>query len=595
MHRSPIPAGRRRAPRTAVLLLLLGAGAAACSGGPQRDDDTVIYTDFTALSGIDFRSVGGRKSNFVLDLMGSGAVLFDYDGDGDLDFYGITGSALEGFGDDPPPTNALFENRGDGTFRRAAPGSGLEVAGWGMGAAAADYDDDGDLDLYLTRFGANVLFRNEGGGRFVDVTAEAGVGDGRWGAGACFLDYDADGDLDLYVVNYLEFDLPEGEVGSLAATLGLRFPALPHEYPGQDNVLYRNEGDGRFVDVTAESGAADPGGKGLGAISFDYDDDGDLDIYVCNDTTRNSLLENQGDGTFVDVALAAGVAYDGMGAPQGSMGVAAGDLNGDGVLDLVVTNFAHEGTTIYLNQGEGTFTDDSSHLGVIPQTLGNVGWGVDLFDYDHDGDVDLFLANGHLLGDVTMSVIRAITPEGYLPGTMTPKAFRGGYAQRNRLFENAGAGRLEDVTDAAGDAFDVKDVSRGAAFGDIDGDGDIDIVVVNKNSPARVLRNEGGARRPWLKVAPRGTGCNHFGVGARIEVRAGGRRQVRVVKAGSSYIGQDALEAHFGLGGEEAVEEIRVRWPCGRVQRVGGGPARRRVEVVEPAHERNERPGPKGS
>ena len=552
-----------------------------CGSTPLKKGE-VFFTDVTAAAGVDFSSVGGANLSFVLDLMGAGAVLLDFDGDEDLDIFCINGSAFEGFGADPPPTNALYENQGDWTFREVGKQAGIASSGWGMGAVAADYDNDGDVDIYLTRWGSNILYRNEGNGTFFDVTEEAGVGDRLWGAGACFLDHDGDGDLDLYVVNYLGFKHTPGEESTLAAKLGLKWPALPHEFAAQDNLLYRNNGDGTFTDVTKEAGAADHGGKGLGVVAFDYDEDGDLDLYIANDTTRNSLLQNQGDGTFVDRGLVSGAAYDGYGAPEGSMGLAVGDVDGDGHLDLLVTNFAHEGHTLYQNHGDGTLTDVSVRAGLLPKTLGGVGWGVDLFDYDCDGDVDIFFAQGHLLGGSTMSIIRTITPDGYLPGTMTTDAFRGGYPQPNRLFQNDGSGYFQEVSDLSGDHFRKRHVSRGAAFGDLDADGDIDIVIINKNAPALLLRNDGGDRRGWIQVALRGTHCNRSAVGARVELWIGERRQVRGVRAGSSYIGQNSLDVHFGIGEASRVDRLVVRWPCGAIQVVEDPPLRKRISISEP-------------
>ncbi len=546
--------------------------------------DDAHFTDVTERCGVRFTGHGGSGRLLILDTMGSGLACADFDGDGDEDLYLLTGSQLDPYPKGTsPPVNRLYRNDskdGEIRFTDVTDGSGAGLSGWSMGAVAGDYDGDGDLDLYVTRYGPNVLLRNDsslpsstqaGGLRFTDVTAQAGVGDARWGTGATFFDFDRDGDLDLYVVNYVDF---EGRLARYGGDLGHAdfkdFKQLPHFFDAQANVLYRNDGNGTFTDVTADARAADAKGKGLGVCACDFDEDGDVDLYVANDTTPNALLVNRGDGTFDDFAAEAGVALGGDGRAQGSMGVACGDVDGDRRFDLLVTNFDHEPDSLYRNDGGLVFLEETREAGLDPATLPFVGWACELQDFDCDGDLDAFFSNGHVITSVPLFLIRHLLPADRLPGVVEPEHFGSGYEQRQLLFTNDGRGRFREVKEGAGDFFGRKLAGRGAVSADLDQDGDLDLIVTCSNEPAIVLRNDllsllpAAKRGPaWLEVALAQEGLNRFGVGARIEVRVEGKRLVRQVVCGDSYLSQHPLVQHFGLGAHEGAVEVVVRWPGG--------------------------------
>ena len=534
-------------------------------------DGQVTFVDATDPAGITFHYThGGTGRKHFIETMGPGCAFLDYDGDGRLDIYAVNGHALDG--SEPAETNELYRNLGDGSFREIAREAGADDRGYGVGVTAADYDNDGDADLYLTNYGPNVLLRGRGDGTFADHTARAGVGDSSWGTGCAFLDYDNDGLLDLYVANYVEYSLDaEGRDLTpyfLAApgqepAADLRAYPSPENFPGSPDVLYRNGGDGTFADVSAAAGMHDPAGKGMGIAASDYDDDGDMDVFVANDQTANFLYQNNGDGTFTDVALLAGVGYSGDGRPEASMGADFGDYDNDGFLDLVVPNFHREPTSLYRNEGDGLFAWESMRSGLGRPSLAYVGWGTAFLDYDNDGFLDIFVANGHTLDNIELFDASS------------------SYPQPDQLFRNTGDGRFEDVSSAAGEALTGPRVSRGAAFGDYDDDGDTDIFVVHSTGRAILLRNEGGHEGHWLQVRTVGVKANRDGVGARIEVVSGGLRQVREIRTGSGLYSQNDPRACFGLGQRERVDLLRVRWPGGGVDRIEGLPVNRLVVVAE--------------
>ncbi|MCY3738789.1 MAG: CRTAC1 family protein [Gemmatimonadaceae bacterium] len=545
----------------ATLLLLLTAPSA---------DGQVTFLDVTDQAGVGFHYThGGTGRKHFIETMGPGCAFLDYDGDGRLDIYAVNGHALDG--SEPIEANELYRNLGDGTFREVGREAGADDRGYGVGVTAADYDNDGDLDLFLTNYGPNVLLRGRGDGTFADHTAQAGVGDSLWGTGCAFLDYDNDGLLDLYVANYVEYSLDaEGRdltpyflsAPGQELSADLRAYPSPENFPGSPDVLYRNAGDGTYADVTAAAGVLDPAGKGMGIVCADYDGDGDSDVFVANDQTANFLYRNDGDGTFTDVALLSGVGYSGDGRPEASMGADFGDYDNDGLLDLVVPNFHREPTSLYRNEGDGLFSWESMRSGLGRPSLAWVGWGTAFLDYDNDGFLDVFVANGHTLDNADLFDASS------------------SYAQPDQLFRNI-AGRFEDVSAASGEALAAAKVSRGAAFGDYDDDGDTDIFVVHSTGRADLLRNEGGNAGHWLQVRTVGERANRDGVGARIEVVSGDLRQVREIRTGSGLYSQNDLRASFGLGERERVELLEVRWPGGGVDRVEGLSVNRLVVVAE--------------
>ena len=523
---------------------------------------TPIFTDVTAETGIDFHHTDGRSGRYyLLEELGSGAAFFDYDNDDDLDIYFVNGTNLPGAQSERQPTNVLYRNNGDGTFTDVTKLGGVGDTGYGVGCCVGDIDNDGYLDIYVTNFGKNVLYRNNGDGTFSDVTDAANVGDGRWGASCAFADYDNDGDLDLYVVNYVEFQMDENRVCHRS---GIRTYCPPQAFAGEDDILYRNNGNSSFTQVTQEAGVSNPRGRGLGVVWGDYDNDGFLDLYVANDTNENYLFHNNRNGTFTDVAFYAGCALSEHGKMESGMGVDFGDYDNDGFLDIVVTNFQDEVATLYRNNGNGFFTDVSYTSGTGEKTLPSLGWSVCFFDYDNDADKDLFIANGHVYDNVEL----------FQPATS--------YSQFNHLFENLGNGTFQEATAHVGADLSHKAPSRGAIFGDYDNDGDIDILVTNSNAKPQLLRNDGGNRNNWIKVRAIGTASNRPGIGTRIKVATGDLRQIAEIKSGSGYLGQNDLSLHFGLGNYTVVDKITAIFPSGRVHEIEAVAANQLIEIEEP-------------
>ena len=549
-----------------ICLILWGSAIHATSG-------QVHFVEVSAEAGIDFHYThGGTGQKYFIETMGPGCAFLDYDSDGLLDLYAVNGHDLTPNAD-PEERNALYRNRGNGTFAEVGREAGVGDRGYGMGVTAADYDNDGDVDLYLTNYGADALYRNEGDGTFADVTVQAGLGNELWGTGCAFFDYDNDGSLDLYVANYVEYtldaprkDLTPYAVGSFAGeevAPDIRAYPSPDNFKGSPDALYHNEGDGTFADVTVQAGVFNSEGKGMGLVCGDYDNDGDVDLFVANDQTANFLYQNNGDGTFADVALIAGVGYSGDGRMEASMGADFGDYDNDGFLDLVVPNFQREPTSLYRNEGDGLFAYESTPSGIGRYSLPYVGWSTTFFDYDNDGFLDIFVANGHTLDNVIL--FDASTS----------------YPQRNQLFRNEGQRRFVEISDASGAGLSIVKVSRGAAFGDYDNDGDVDIFVVNSVGRADLLRNDGGNEHNWFQVRVVGVESNRDGVGARIELNAGGLRQIREIKSGSGLYSQNDLHASFGLGKNESIEQLVVRWPSGTVDRMSQLAVNQRVVIEE--------------
>jgi hypothetical protein len=533
--------------RLSALSLLSLAGALATA--------PIVFVDRSAAAGLAFRTTFGGKdtSTYILETTGTGVAFLDYNRDGRLDLFFANGSTLAGTADARAPRSALHRNNGDGTFTDVTAAAGVARSGWGQGVAAGDYDNDGWPDLYLTFFGRNVLLHNKRDGTFADVTAAAGVAAGGWSTSAAFADYDNDGRLDLYVARYIDFDLAVApRPGSQKNCFYRGFPVMcgPRGLAGARDVLFHNNGNGTFTDVTARAGEMDKDRyRGLGVVWGDYDDDGWTDLFVANDAHPNLLYHNERNGTFTEVAFAAGVAFDEDGRERAGMGVDFGDYDNDGRLDLVVTNFYGEPHSLYLNQGNGAFLETTWPSGIGEATMRFLGWGTAFADFDNDGARDLFFVNGHVYPEVDRHQLDEA------------------YAERSLVFRNQGDGTFGDVTGAAGEAMASRRVGRGAAFGDYDDDGRVDVVISTVNDQAVLLRNESGAGNHWLTVQLAGTRANRDAIGARLKVRAGAATMVHEVHGGASYLSQSDLRAHFGLGSLARVPSLEVRWPGGATER----------------------------
>ncbi len=529
----------------------------------------VDFRDIASAAGLTAPNVYGgvAAKKYILEMTGNGVAVFDFDNDGRPDIFLVNGTRLDGLASGEKPAGRLYRNQGNGTFQDVTAKSGLTQGGWGQGVCAGDFDNDGLTDLFVTYFGHNVLYRNLGGGRFEDVTEKVGlpITGQRWGTGCAFLDYDRDGYLDLFVANYLDFSLEKAALPGASPFCfwkGLRVFCGPRGYPGGSNVLYHNDRGRGFTDVTRKAGAGLPDlHYSLGVVSSDFDDDGWPDIYVACDSTPSILYRNNHDGTFTDIAVARGVAYGPDGQEQGGMGVAAGDYDNDGRIDIVKTNFIDETAALYHNAGDAYF-EDQTFAGGLGVNTKFVGWGVDLVDVDQDGWKDIFIANGH------------IYPE--LAGSKTGEDFR----QPKTLYWNLRNGAFRDITREAGDALSAPQVSRGVATGDLDGDGSLEIVIVNMNGTPSLLKNFGPKGNAIL-IEAIGTKSNRSAVGARVTVWAGNLRQVQEVRSGGGYASHSDFRLHFGLGGAARADQIVVRWPSGGVERFAEIRANQVIRIKE--------------
>ena len=562
MHLSCFNNGKIAVMSKALIAAILATLVSGWSVFPARSQPLPVqFVDRAAANGIAASNASGDAQQYIVEGMMGGAAFFDADGDGDVDLYVTNGSRFAGFPPGQHPANYLYRNEG-GSFEDVATHVGVGDTSWSMGCAVADYDNDGNLDLYVTNFGRNRLYRNRADGTFEDATSAAGVGDRRWGTGCTFGDYDRDGDVDLYVANYVDFTI---DYQSTIPCQWKNIPVYcgPRGLPAAADILYRNEGDGTFADASKSAGINELY-YGMAAGFADLDDDGWSDLFVANDSTPNQLYHNQTDGTFTEVALLAGVAYSGEGVKQGCMGLALSDYENDGLIDILATNFADEHNVLYRNSG-GLFFTDVSYLSRVAGTGSRqVAWGTAFFDYDNDGDRDLFVANGHTY------------PEADLPQANSS------YREENLLFENRGGGRFDDVSTKAGPGLAIREVSRGTCLADYDQDGDMDLFVLNLNSPPTLLRNEGGNKNNFLQIRPEGTRSNRAGIGARIAISAAGRRQFAQVLSGGSYLSHHDLKVHFGLGSSTLVETLTVQWPSGAVQTLRDVPANQILVVREP-------------
>jgi hypothetical protein len=531
----------------------------------------INFTDATTDTGIKFRNVCGappKSKGWLSESFGAGAAWLDYDGDGNLDLYLVNGSTYDR-GPGEGESNRLYRGDGKGHFTDVTTKAGVGDRGWGYGVAVGDLDNDGDPDIYVANMHANVLYRNRGDGTFEDVTPKAGVNSPRWSSSAAFFDIEGDGDLDLYVGNYMASephevprrDTPEA-LESHCTYNGIPVFCGPlHQVPRQD-VLYRNNGDWTFTDITREAGVwLETPRYALGVVTADFDNDGDQDIYVANDSVQNSLWQNQGNGTFVDVGVGALVALNADGKPQAGMGTNFGDYTADGWLDIVVTNFAQDLNTVYRNLGGKFFIDDSLLVGMGVTRL-SLSWGTAFHDFDHDRDLDLFIANGHVYPQV----------DDYDLGTS--------FHQNNHLFVNDGT-RFTESGAKSGPAFGLKRAFRGAAFGDYDNDGDVDILVTTLDDGVQLMRNDTRSPGHYLQVRLEGKRSNRDAVGARVTILAGGRPDIRELKGGGSYLSAADPRLHFGLGDLTTVDVLQVRWPSGQKDVLNNVTADQMVTVVE--------------
>lgn len=551
----------------------------------------VIFSDITAASGINFKRAPSFTSvKYLLEAMGGGVAMFDYDNDGRLDLFFTNGAALK----DPMPKsetpdkrdpkywNRLYHQKTDGTFADVTERAGLQGNGFSMGVAAADYDNDGRTDLFVTGYGGNYLYRNNGDGTFADVTKKSGVGGSGWSTSAGWLDYDRDGRLDLFVARYMEWDFEAGSVYCGDTRPGYRAFCHPDNFKSATNILYRQRADGTFADVSAKSGIDEPGGKALGVAFADFDNDGFVDIFVANDSVRQSLYHNQGNGTFEDVAVASGAGYDENGKTYAGMGIDTGDYDNDGYTDIFITTLSNETYPLYHNDRDLSFTYTTNSAGVGQITLLNSGWGAHFIDVDNDGWRDLFVAQSHVL-----DTIEKTNP--YLQYKQTPL-----------LMLNTGKGFV-NVSATAGPVFANSLTGRGAAFGDLNNDGQVDVVIATLDGGPVVLRNEGGSsaavkegvggtssgtkkgtQNHWLGLTLVGSKSNRSGIGARVTITDGaGRKQIFDANTSGSYLASNDPRIVVGLGTNASVRKVEVNWPSGVVQIVNEPPVDRYIIISE--------------
>jgi hypothetical protein len=554
---------RRGTGRSGSLVLIVLALALRLGAAPPAAP-SIQYVDATSAAKIAFKHTSGAfGKKYLPETMGAGVAFLDFDNDGWPDVFLVNSKNWPGR-PGGPTTCALYRNNRDGSFTDVTRAAGLAVELYGMGVASADFDNDGWADLYVTALGGNRLFRNLGNGTFADVTAKAGVAGppGAFGTSAMFFDYDKDGKLDLFVANYVTWSIEK----DLFCTLDGKTKSYctPESYKGQSPILYRNKGDGTFEDVTQKAGLFNASSKALGVALLDFDGDGWPDLLVANDTQPNKLFHNNGNGTFTDVGVTAGIAFGETGVARAGMGVDAADYSGTGRPSVIIGNFSNEMIGLYHNEGNGLFVDEAPTSAVGQASLLTLAFAAFFFDYDLDGRLDIFAGNGHVADDIS---------------AVQPKVK---YAQPPHVFRNVGDRKFEEVGPKLGPALQRPIVARGAAYADYDNDGDLDVLVATNNGPATLFRNEGGNQNRFLRVRTVGTKSNRDGIGARVTVTlANGLKPWRLVHTGSSYCSQSELSLTFGLGDQQRAEAIEVAWPSGLVDRIGPTTANQIVTVQE--------------
>jgi len=541
----------------------------------QSSDLGITFLNVAKESGLNAKTIfgGEHKNKYLLETTGCGVAFYDYDNDGWLDIFLVNGTRLEGFPAGSQPTSHLFRNNRDGTFTDVTLKAGVAHSGWGQGCCIGDYDNDGWDDLFVTYFGKNVLYHNNGDGTFTDVSEKAGVaGNGkRWNTGCAFVDYDRDGKLDLFVANYIDMDLATAPVPESGPCLykSVMVACGPPGLQGGKNILYHNNGDGTFTDVSEAAGILGANGTyGLGVLTADFDNDGWPDIYVADDSTASALYQNKKNGKFQDIAIEAGCALSADGKPQAGMGVSAADYDMDGNLDIVKTNFAGDTPSLYRNQGGANFEDTTFTAGLGAHTQ-FLGWGCGFFDMDNDGWPDILICNGHVYPEVEQLKTEA------------------GYAQRKLVYQNLHNGHFADISFQVGPGISEPSTSRGAAFGDFDNDGDIDVVVNCVNDYPQLLRCDSKLANNWIKVRTLGTKSNRSGIGARLTCitqlpgESKPHRQIDEVRSGGGYFSQNDLRVHFGLGKAEKVDLLEIRWPSGQIDTIKNVTANQLIYVKE--------------
>ena len=555
MNRFPNRALRQLAFLAFLLCDSFAASAQQSNPSPKAPAPVAYFTDVAEKAGLTMLNVFGGidTKKYIIETTGTGVAIFDYDNDGWPDILILNGTTLDGTFKGEPPTNHLYRNNHDGTFTDVTPKAGLIATGWAQGVCVGDYDNDGWEDLYITYYGKNRLYHNVNG-VFTEVGVESGTADSgkAWGTGCAFVDYDRDGKLDLIVANYVDFDLSTAPAPGERATCvwkGVPVMCGPRGLANSKNILYHNLGNGKFADVTTKTHIDQTSGHySLGVTTLDFDDDGWPDIYVACDSTASILYHNNRDGTFTDVAVSAGVAYNEDGREQAGMGTTVGDFNGDGRLDIFKTNFSDDTSTLYRNNGDGTFDDVTFAAGLGLNTK-YLGWGTNFLDFDNDGWPDLLVANGHVYPEVDKQNLGS------------------SYQEPKILYHNNGAGKFVDISDSAGPGITTPHASRGSAVGDLWNDGRMSAVISNMNGAPSLLVNQVRSPNHWIGIRTVGTKSNRDGIGARISVKAGARTLVDEVRSGSSYASNSDMRAHFGLGAAAKIDWVQIRWPSGLVER----------------------------